>query len=131
MCLNANANGDFCERDTDERLCESSSPSSSLHEEVHVVDAQRIEFGVWSLNIQQQPPKRHENLAASTISTLLFALTRGRKKPSFLHIIPIPLAKPVNLPMTHIIILVRQAPLPYTHIPPPFTIVLTPIQIQR
>ncbi len=44
---------------------------SSLHEQVHVVDAQRIEFGVRPLDIEQQPPKRHKGPSISTISTVI------------------------------------------------------------
>jgi hypothetical protein len=44
------------------------SSRSSLHEEVHVVDAQRVQFGVRSLDIEQQSAEGHKDSSVLSIS---------------------------------------------------------------
>jgi len=55
LCLDADADGTFGDEHKSREIHQphgNNSSSSSLHEEVDVVDAQRVEFGVWSLNVE-------------------------------------------------------------------------------
>jgi hypothetical protein len=81
--------------------------SSLLHEQVYVIDPHRVQLTVRSLDVAQEPPKAYENM----------------------NIISLALLKPVDLPMTNVVVLVGESLL-VTHLPPTLCIVFATVQVQ-
>ena len=100
---------------------------SFLQTQIDMIYPQRRKILIRPLQIQEQPSKTHEYLSKPHISHSTRS-TKSEVQQGHSHVILLPLLKSIDLPIAHIIIIIRHARLPPAHISPPFAVIFRPVE---
>jgi len=84
-------------------------PSSFLHEEVDMVDFERIELCIWTVDVKEEPAEGDENV----------------------NVVSVPFLKSVDLAMAYVVVVVRQSLLTHPYLPPTLGVILASVGVQR